>query len=277
MNDNNDNLSELRKIVEALIAPDGCPWDREQTPVSLCEYVLEEAHELVEAVRRGSAAEVAEEMGDVLFLLVFIAILYERRGDFSLGTAVEQISAKMIRRHPHVFQGTVFASREEQLAAWESIKRAEHPDQDGRPAGIFDSLPRSLPPLLKAYRIHSKAARAGFTWSEDQDVEQQAEAEWLELLDAFASNDKAAQSHELGDLIFTLVELGRRKDIKASAALDEATQRFLGRFAYMENRARLSDRDFSALSMEEKNALWDEAKAGEAEDKGQADDNAGAI
>ncbi|MDL2280010.1 nucleoside triphosphate pyrophosphohydrolase, partial [Desulfovibrio sp. OttesenSCG-928-G11] len=135
---------------------------------------------------------------------------------------------------------------------------------DGRPAGIFDSLPRSLPPLLKAYRIHSKAARAGFTFSEDQDVEQQAEAEWLELLDAFASGDKAAQSHELGDLIFTLVELGRRKGIKASAALDEAAQRFLSRFAHMEKRARLLGRDFTALSMEEKNALWDEAKAGEA-------------
>ena len=124
-------------------------------------------------------------------------------------------------------------------------------------------MPKGLPPLLKAYRIHSKAARAGFTWDADQDVEQQAEAEWLELLDAFASDDKAAQERELGDLIFTLVELGRRKGIKASAALDGATHRFLNRFGFMEEAARTKGVDFTALSMEEKNVLWDSAKEAE--------------
>jgi ATP diphosphatase len=262
-------LKEVRDVVEALIAPDGCPWDREQTPESLCEYVLEEAHELVEAVRHGQDAEVAEELGDVLFLLAFISILYERRGSFTLSEAIDFNMAKMIRRHPHVFAGTVFSSKEEQLAAWESIKRSEHPDEQGRPAGVFDSLPRGLPPLVKAYRIHSKAARAGFTWDRDEDVEQQAEAEWLELLDALAAGDKEAQARELGDLVFTLVELGRRKGIKASAALDGSTHRFLDRFAYMERKARGSGRDFAGLSMEEKNALWDGAKA--EEKKGLAD------
>lgn len=266
------SLRELRDVIAALIAPDGCSWDREQTPLTLCEYVLEEAHELVEAIRRGSCQDAAEELGDVLFLLLFIAELYGRRGDFTLNDAIAMNAAKMIRRHPHVFEGTVFASKEEQLSAWERIKRSEHSDDEGRPAGIFDSLPKSLPPLLKAYRIHSKAARAGFTWESDGDAEQQVEAEWLELLDSFASGDKDAQAHELGDLLFTLVELGRRKGLKASAALDGATHRFLTRFARMEASARGRGREFSALSMEEKNALWDEAKAAE---HAEGTDNAG--
>jgi ATP diphosphatase len=148
---------------------------------------------------------------------------------------------------------------EEQLAAWEAIKKSEQAAA-GKTTGLFGGLPASLPPLIKAYRIHSRAAGAGFTWNSDTDVEQQAEAEWLELLDAFASQDKSAQEHELGDLLFTLVELGRRKGIKAGAALDAAATRFLKRFAFMEEQARQQGRDFASLDMEEKNALWDEAK-----------------
>jgi ATP diphosphatase len=264
MSVNNSSLRLLRDVVDTLIAPGGCPWDREQTPSSLCEYVLEEAHELVEAVRHGSTADVVEEIGDVLFLLVFIGILYENAGPgLTLDEVISASAAKMIRRHPHVFSDTVFASREEQLAAWERIKREDKADDAGMPASIFGSVPKGLPPLLKAYRIHSKAARAGFTWDSDEDVEQQVEAEWLELLDAFASGDKDAQAHELGDMLFTLVELGRRKGIKASAALDGTTWRFLGRFAAMEESARNRGLDFTALTMEEKNALWETAKAWE--------------
>ena len=257
-------LEKLQTVLEALLAPDGCPWDQEQTPVSLCDYVLEEAHELVDAIRHGTAADVREELGDVFFLLVFIGTLYARDDRFTLDEAIGAAADKMIRRHPHVLANTGFDSREEQLSEWERIKRAEKADGEGVPAGIFDSLPKGLPPLIKAYRIHSKAARAGFTWDCDEDVEQQVEAEWLELLDAIHNRDKAAQEHELGDLILTLVELGRRKGIKASAALDFSTRRFLNRFARMEYLTRSASRDFSAVSMEEKNALWDKAKQEEA-------------
>lgn len=255
-----DSVQAIKDVIEALIAPGGCPWDREQTPASLCEYVLEEAHELVEAVRHGSKAEVNEELGDVLFLLVFISLLSEKQGGYTLADAIAANTAKMIRRHPHVFAGVVFDSKEEQLAEWERIKRAEHPDAEGRPTGVFSSLPKGLPPLTKAYRIHSKAARAGFTWDSDEDAEMQVEAEWLEFIDACRSDDKDAQTRELGDLIFTLVELGRRKGIKASAAVDAAAHRFLNRFSFMEDAARTDGRDFTGLSMDEKNALWDKAK-----------------
>ena len=245
-------LKELQNTIERLIGPDGCPWDKEQTPESLADYVLEESH------------DVREELGDVAFLLLFVARLYEKRGQFNFDDALNASRAKMIRRHPHVFGDTVFENPDEQLKTWEAIKRAEHADADGKPQGIFASLPASLPPLVKAYRIHSKAARAGFTWPDDEEVEQQVEAEWLEWLDASASGDAEAQKHELGDLLFSITELGRRKGIKASEALDLATLRFLRRFARMEELAREQGGDFTQLSLDDKDELWNAAKAEEA-------------
>ena len=256
-------LKELQNTIERLIGPDGCPWDKEQTPESLADYVIEESHELVSAIRSGNVGDVREELGDVAFLLLFVARLYEKRGQFNFDDALNASRAKMIRRHPHVFGDTVFENPDEQLKTWEAIKRAEHADADGKPQGIFASLPASLPPLVKAYRIHSKAARAGFTWPDDEEVEQQVEAEWLEWLDASASGDAEAQKHELGDLLFSITELGRRKGIKASEALDLATLRFLRRFARMEELARERGLSFPDLSLDDKDELWNEAKADE--------------
>ena len=241
-------------------AENGCPWDKEQTPESLTEYLIEESHELVSAIRSGNTADVCEELGDVAFLLLFVAHLYQKRGQFSLDDALNNNRAKMVRRHPHVFGDVTFDNLDEQLKTWEKIKRAEHTDAEGKPQGLFDSLPSSLPPLTKAYRIHSKAARVGFTWPEDEEVEQQVEAEWLEWLDASAGDDAEAQKHELGDLIFSITEMGRRKGIKASEALDLATARFLRRFARMEELARQQGKDFPDLSLDEKDELWNAAK-----------------
>ncbi|MDR1491064.1 MAG: nucleoside triphosphate pyrophosphohydrolase [Desulfovibrio sp.] len=264
-----EKLSALRDVIDKLLSPEGCPWDREQSPESLCEYVIEESHELAAAIRRGESAAVADEMGDVLFLLLFISALYEEKGEFALSGVLEGSRLKMIRRHPHVFSAASFGSREELLAAWEAIKRSEKAGEHEKPVGVFAGLPESLPPLLKAYRIHSRAAGAGFTWESDSDVEQQVEAEWLELLDAFASEDKAAQERELGDIIFTLVELGRRKGIKAGAALDASARRFLRRFSFMERAAGKDGKEFATLCMEEKNALWDMAKRDEKKGEGR--------
>lgn len=260
MSANYTSLPALDDVLTTLLGENGCPWDKEQTPLTLCEYLIEESHELVDAIRKNDIPEACGELGDMMFLLTFIAKLYERQGAFIFDDAVKYTTAKMIRRHPHVFAGTVFSSKEEQLKAWEQIKRSEKKDQDGTPAGVFDSLPRSLPSLVKAYRIHSKAARAGFTWDSEQDVEMQAEAEWLELIEALRSNDATVIEHELGDIIFTLVELGRRYGVKANAALDAATNRFLQRFARMEALSQERGAEFSTVSMKEKNALWDQVK-----------------
>ncbi len=291
-----DPLAQLQSVVDTLIGPDGCPWDKEQTPQSLADYVLEESHELmdamhvcpwdnapkleditkaladksqqvVSAIRFGTEKDmykdVCEELGDVAFLLLFIAKLYEKQGAFSLNTALQMGAQKMIRRHPHVFGETKFENLDAQLKEWERIKRQEKgadSQENEKPAGIFDSLPTTLPPLIKAYRIHSKSARVNFTWPEEQDVEQQMEAEWLEWLDVAQGEDKDAQMHELGDMLFTLVELGRRKGIKASEALDHATARFLNRFACMETFAHERGLNFAELSLDDKDDLWNEVK-----------------
>ena len=257
-----ESLKALQQVIETLTGPEGCPWDREQNPFSLADYVIEESHELVAAIRSNKPHAVCEELGDVLFLLLFIASLYQKEGSFSLADALTSSAAKMIRRHPHVFATSTFTGKDEHLKNWEEIKREEH-RAAGESTGIFASLPESLPPLIKAYRIHAKAARAGFTWQADEDVDQQVESEWLEWLDAAQGDDHAAQVHELGDMFFSLVEVGRRKGIKASEALDLAARRFLGRFARMEELAAGRGLDFVALSLDEKDELWNEAKSEE--------------
>ena len=252
-------IDSVREVVRRLTAEDGCPWDKTQTPESLTEYVIEESHELVSAIRSGTDEDVCEELGDVAFLLLFIAHLYEKKGSFSLRDVFEKNAAKMIHRHPHVFAGEHFANLDEQLKAWEKLKQEEH-KAEGKPTGVFDSLPRSLDPLAKAYRIHSKAARTGFTWETREDVEQQVEEEWLEFLDAQAREDEKAIRHELGDLIFSIVELGRRNNLKANAELDAANERFLSRFRFMEEAARKEEKELSSMPLEEMDKLWAKAK-----------------
>ncbi len=258
--DDTQALTGLRDVIARLTAPDGCKWDRAQTPSSLTEYVIEESHELVSAIRSGSDDEVCEELGDVAFLLLFITHLYEREGRFTLADVFRRNAAKMVHRHPHVFAGVTFDSLDEQLKAWERLKQEEH-QAEGRPEGVFDSLPRSLEPLARAYRIHSKAARHGFTWESTEDVEQQVETEWLEYMDAVARKDADAVRHELGDLLFSVVELGRRHGLKANAELDSANERFLSRFRHIEEGARKACKQLSDMTLGEMDALWNEAKA----------------
>jgi ATP diphosphatase len=256
-------LEELFAVVDKLIGPDGCPWDKAQSPERLGDYIIEESHELVSAIRSGNTADVCEELGDVVFLLLLVSRLYEKQGKFSFVEALNVNREKMIRRHPHVFGDRVFSDITEQLKAWEQIKRAEHAGENGARRGVFASLPDTLPPLIKAYRIHSRAARAGFTWEDDEAAAQQVEAEWLEWLDAAARGDADACGHEFGDLLFSLVETGRRKGIKANEALDLATRRFLRRFARMEALAEERGLDFASLPPDKKDSLWNTAKAEE--------------
>lgn len=263
-------LAELEQVIARLVGPGGCEWDQAQTPDTLCDYLAEETFELIDAIRRQDVAGVTEELGDVFFLLLWLARMHNETHGHTLARALGDSAAKMIRRHPHVFGDVKVTDVEELYRNWERIKAEEKAEAAGADAGnaapengVFASLPRGLPPLLKAYRIHSRAARVGFTWEDDEDVEQQVEAEWLEWIDARMREDDAACFHELGDMIFSLVELGRRKGIKANAALDATNRRFLDRFARMESLVGERGLDFAVLSLDEKNALWDEAKSEE--------------
>ncbi|MCL1915215.1 MAG: nucleoside triphosphate pyrophosphohydrolase [Desulfovibrionaceae bacterium] len=255
-------LTRLNQVLDQLLGPEGCPWDKAQNPESLCVYALEEMYELIDAVRRQNPADQREELGDVLFILLFMARLWSGNGCFTLAEAMEENRGKMMGRHPHVFAKFEPVDKDGLLCAWEEIKKAEKAGKESRP-GVFGSLPVGLPALLKAYRIHSKSAANGFTWDTDTDAEMQVEAEWLEFIDACREQDQAAMEHELGDLVFSLVELGRRKGLKAEAALEKTNARFLRRFAGMETLAGERGLDFCSLGQAEKDALWEEVKAGE--------------
>ncbi|WP_419780571.1 nucleoside triphosphate pyrophosphohydrolase [Maridesulfovibrio sp.] len=250
------SIEKLKDVIASLTAPDGCPWDKEQTPLTLCDSVIEEAFELVEAIRAEDKQEVLEELGDVMFLLLFIAQRYEEAGDFKFADAVDSGAAKMIRRHPHVFADTKVEDQEELLRNWEKIKRSEK-EGDKK---IFDSLPKGLPPMLKAYRINSKAARSGFTYESDEQCLEQLQSEWNEWNSALESGNKEAITEEFGDYLFTLIELGRRKGIKANSALDITNNKFLERFAKMEDLAKEQGKDLSEMNLIEQNELWEQVK-----------------
>jgi nucleoside triphosphate diphosphatase len=249
-------LARLQGVLDTLLSPEGCPWDKTQTPQTLCDYLIEEAFELVDCIRSEDAPGMAEELGDVMFLLLFVATLAEKRGEFSLAESLETASAKMIRRHPHVFADVTVANREELLRNWERIKRAEKSADDG----LFTSLPKGLPPLLKAYRIHSKAARSGFTWDSDAAMAEHLAAERAEFEAAVTSGDAEAMAEEYGDYLFTLTEYGRRLGLKANACLDVANNKFLSRYKRMEELAKARGLELADLDMAAKNALWEEVK-----------------
>ncbi|MBQ4325492.1 MAG: nucleoside triphosphate pyrophosphohydrolase [Mailhella sp.] len=269
-----EQLLRFQNVIDQLIDPEkGCPWDKEQTALSMCEYLIEECHELVDAIRSNKPGHACDEMGDLLFVLLLMARRFELAGQFSLGDALKIGADKMVRRHPHVFSGSSCDSMDDLMKNWAAIKKAEKEAEAGEPKGTLSSVPSGLPPLTKAYRVHAKAAGAGFTWDDDEDVERQVEAEWLELLDAKASGSEAEKEHELGDMIFTLVELGRRMGVKAASAVDGAANRFRSRFEGMEALARERGLDFKELSLDDKDELWNEVKAAEpAERSGQAVD-----
>jgi ATP diphosphatase len=255
-----NNFEQILDVIDTLTGPNGCPWDKEQTPQTMCDYLIEECFELVEAIRQDDVSEIAEELGDVLFLLLFIGRCHDREIPDFLQTALAGNVAKMIRRHPHVY-GEKAVDVAEVVRNWETIKKAEKAEKDKDP-GVFASLPASLPPLLRAYRINSKAARAGFTWSSDLDQEAKLAEEWNELQAALAGDDAAAKEEEFGDYLFSLVEYGRRRGIKANSALAVANAKFLRRFETMEKMARERGLELDKLSLEEMDKLWDEIKAG---------------
>ena len=274
MTGDKDALQRLRDVLERLLGPEGCPWDREQTPQSLADYLVEEVHELVDAIRSNKPDEVREELGDVWFLLLFVTRLMERDGRFTLEDVLDQAAAKMVRRHPHVFADASFANLDALWANWEKEKKKEKADR-----GPFEGIPSALPPLLRAYRIHSKAARLGFTWSDTDGVREQLDQEWQEW-HAVAGAEPGAGPEakpgagpgtgpgdsaekaldEYGDYLFTLVEYGRRSGLKANEALDRANRKFLDRFDKLAQLAETKGIDLEGLDLDSWNALWNEVK-----------------
>jgi tetrapyrrole methylase family protein / MazG family protein len=248
-------LEDLRELLARLRGPRGCPWDRKQDPESLKIYLLEETYELAEALDREAPKAIREELGDLLFLMLFICRIYEERGDFDLSEVMAEIQEKMIRRHPHVFGEAKWRKPEEVVQGWQGLKAEEKPGQSP-----FDSIPAALPSLLKAHRLSQRAAGLGFDWPDIRGVLEKVREELGELEEAIDRPDPPAAREELGDLLFALVNLGRFLGIHAENALRSANQKFLDRFQHMLAACRREGLAPESLSLEALETLWAEAK-----------------
>jgi len=256
-------LSRIMAIIKTLRGENGCPWDRKQTPETMANYLVEEVYELVDAIASGKPESVLEELGDVLFLLFFIIGLYEESGHFNLEQVAAAGADKMIRRHPHVFADAEVADSDEVRQQWHEIKKEEKNHQPR--ASILDSIPKSLPALMRAYRVSERAARIGFDWENITGVMNKVEEEWKELVDELTpighkATDSQSQALEFGDVLFTLVNVARFARIHPETALSASTRKFETRFRHMEKSAESADRVLEDLPREEMERLWNKAK-----------------
>lgn len=254
-------LPELVAIMQRLLAPDGCPWDREQTLASLRPFVIEEAHEVVDAIDRGSPDALREELGDLLLQIVFQSELARTLGWFGPDDVVAAIVDKMVRRHPHVFGDEKVATSGEVLDAWERRKAKEREAKDGANAkGALDGVPRAMPALLRAVRVGEKAARVGYDWSEASGARAKVDEELTELDEATGKGDKVAMQRELGDVLFALASWARHQGLDPEAGLRGSLDRFSERFGEVEKLARARGLSLEAQSPETLDGLWNEAK-----------------
>ncbi|MGC9017126.1 MAG: nucleoside triphosphate pyrophosphohydrolase [Caldimicrobium sp.] len=249
------DLTSLYEIIKTLRGEGGCPWDRKQTPETLKKYLIEEAYEVYEAITTGSEEEIEEELGDLLFLLLFIIFLYEEKGAFSLKDLVYFTFQKMIRRHPHVFGEDEAKSAEEVLSKWQKIK-----EKEGKSDSVLGNIPKSLPALQRAYRIGERAGRVGFDWKTPEEILPKLEEEIKELKEALLRGEKDRISEELGDLLFTIANLSRKLGINPEEALKFTLDKFERRFKEMEKIIKGQGLSFENLSLEEMDRIWDEVK-----------------
>ena len=252
------NLPRLVGLMQRLLAPDGCPWDREQTLATLLPYLVEETYEVVDALQAGHVADHCEELGDLLLQVVYQAELRHREGAFGIDEVIEGIVRKLVRRHPHVF-GEVHANNaDEALASWSKLKATEKAKKGKK--GALDGIPKSAPALVRAMRAGEKAGAVGFDWPDVAGVRDKVREELAEFDAACASGDRVAMSSELGDLLFAVVNLARKLNLDAEHSLREATDRFGRRFRYMEEKLEAAGRTVKSASPDEQNDLWEEAK-----------------
>ena len=252
------DFDALRLVMARLRGPEGCPWDREQTPLSLRKYLIEEAYEVLEAIDAGDPAKLSEELGDLLLQVVFHAQLAEEAGAFALPAVTQSIVEKLIRRHPHVFGDLSVSGTDEVLQNWEQIKRGE-PGYETR-TSILDGIPPALPALMRALEVSKRVVKVGFEWPTVSEVLDKVDEELAELRAEIISGDTARAADELGDLLFTLVNVARQLKVDPEDALRRMTLRFAARFRAVEEAAEQSGRPVSALTLAEMEAAWQAAK-----------------
>ncbi|MFE4708918.1 nucleoside triphosphate pyrophosphohydrolase [Peribacillus simplex] len=256
-------FSKLRQVIAELRGPDGCPWDKKQTHESLKKYLIEEAYELIDSIDEEDDEGMIGELGDVLLQVMLHSQIGEDEGMFTIDDVIEGITAKMIRRHPHVFGDVEVNGEEDVLVNWQKIKEDEKGSETKAPQSILDGIEKSLPNLLRAEEYQKRAAKVGFDWDEVSEAWKKVREEVQELEEEILSPNRDVEriKSELGDLFFALVNISRYYDIQAEEAVYKANQKFHQRFTYIEECIQRADKKFEDYTLEELDSYWDEAKA----------------
>lgn len=269
------SIQDLRQIMARLRDSErGCPWDREQTLETLVPYTLEEAYEVADAIRSGDDKELCDELGDLLFQIIFYTQIASEQNKFSFDDTVEAIATKLVRRHPHVFADEQIKSAEEQTRAWEKHKEKERKNkaaEENRGISVLEGVSLALPALVRAQKLQRRASRVGFDWKEMQSVIDKVEEELGEYKAEYFSTERFNASgqvseriqEEMGDLLFSCVNLARHAGIDAESALREANSKFESRFHVIEKALSAQGKTVEAASLEEMDNLWEEAKLAE--------------
>jgi tetrapyrrole methylase family protein/MazG family protein len=259
LNDAQRQLQELISLIKKLRAPDGCPWDQKQTQQDIGRYLLDESYEVLDALHENNPQHIQEELGDLLFQILFIAEIASESGEFSLADVMAAIKEKMIRRHPHVFGDVKVNSVREVKENWQEIKKKERggkaPEDD-----LWGSIPRSLPALKRAQKITSVAARYGFDWANTDDVLKKLREELAELEAARTGGNAQKIEEEMGDIFFTLVNLSRFLSVDAETATTGTIDKFLRRFDYVTKQLSARGQSLTDATLDEMDALWNNAK-----------------
>lgn len=257
MNDNG-KLERLIDIMKALRSENGCPWDREQTYESLKKYMIEETYEYLEAVDLKSKEKMLEELGDVLLQVIFHATIAAENGDFTIEDVINRICDKLIHRHPHVFGNVKADTSGEVLKNWEEIKKKEKGLKNQ--TSVLQDVPKNLPALMRSYKVQQKAAQVGFDWDDTSDVFAKIREEINELEEEVKKSNKGAIEDELGDVLFSVVNLSRFCMVHPELSLAQSTNKFISRFEFIEKRAAELGKNLNDMTLAEMDELWNEAK-----------------
>ncbi len=249
-------LERLVNIMARLRSEEGCPWDRKQTRETLKPYLIEEAYELLEAIEKNDPHQIKEELGDLLFQIIFHCQIARERGEFDVWDVLESITEKMLNRHPHVFGDDRIKDASQVIQRWEEHKKREGKLKDS----VLEGIPAALPSLLRAHRVQERASRVGFDWNKREEVYEKLKEELREFEAALESGNRDEIESEMGDLLFSLVNISRFSGINPEDALRRTTDKFIKRFRFIEEEARKQGKHISELTLSEMDNLWEEAK-----------------
>ncbi|MDD4188603.1 MAG: nucleoside triphosphate pyrophosphohydrolase [Eubacteriales bacterium] len=253
------SYTDLLEIMKILKSEKGCPWDKIQTHDSLKRYLIEETYEVLDAIDKNEPKMLCEELGDVLLQIVFHSLISEENGDFTIADVVDGISRKMVSRHTHVFGNATAKTPGDVLVNWEAIKKKEKGQQTT--ASVLADVPKNLPALMRSCKVQRIAAKAGFDWDDVEDVFKKIKEETDELKEACGKGDKESIADELGDILFSVVNLARFLNVQPELALTGTTNKFIERFEYVEKKTEENGLKMDAMTLEELDKLWEEAKS----------------